>query len=116
MIIAFCVILGLFVAFIVVSYFMMKKTFKTEINGKEVLVKNAGGYIKVYVDQKLDTSFYMPDLIKGETIPFKVDETEYNVKCKSNSMGYKMQIQIYQQDNLIASNGVEIKEKKQKQN
>lgn len=108
--------IGAFCCFYCGILFYDEKTFKTEINGKEVLVKNAGGYIKVYVDQKLNTSFYMPDLIKGETIPFKVDETEYNVKCKSNSMGYKMQIQIYQQDNLIASNGVEIKEKKQKQN
>ena len=108
MLIAFIVILLLFACFVIMTYFIMRKTFKFKVGKREVLIKNAGAYIKVYVDKKLNKSFYMPNLIQGESYFFNIDNIEYNLKCKSNSFGSKLQMLVYEKDNLIADNGVRL--------
>ena len=57
MLIAFGVIIAVFIIFIVAVYFIMKKSYKFNIVGREVVVKNAGAYLKIFVDQKLNKSF-----------------------------------------------------------
>lgn len=109
MLIAFGVIIAVFIIFIVAVYFIMKKSYKFNIVGREVVVKNAGAYLKIFVDQKLNKSFYMPDLIKGENFAFNVDDNEYTLKCQSNSFGSKLSLQIYKGEEQVADNGVTLK-------
>lgn len=115
MFIAFIVIFSLLLIFIVVTYFIMRKTFKFELNGKNITIKNAGAYIKIYENDKLVESFYMPNLIKGESYSFKIDEKEYTLKCKSNSFGNKISMQVYENEDLIADNGVNLENTKKLQ-
>ena len=105
---AFIVVLALFAVFAIVTYFIMRKTFKFKIGESDVLIKNAGSYIKIYVDKKLNKSFYMPNLIKGESFNFSIKDIEYTLKCKSNSFGSKLQMQVYNKEDLIADNGVKL--------
>lgn len=109
MLIAFIVFVALLLLTVGITYFITRKTFKFKIGEKDVLIRNVGAYLKVYVNNKIIESYYMPNLIKGETFTFKVDEKEYTLKCKCNSIGAKMSMQVFDSDDLIADNGVVLK-------
>lgn len=108
MLIALIVVLSIFAVFMVVSYFLMRKTFAAEIDGVNVLIKNSGGYLRVYQNKKLINSFYMPDLIHGTDYPICINDKTYNLKCKSNATGFKIKMQILQENKIVADNGVNI--------
>lgn len=108
LLIAFIVVLVLFAVFVVATYFILRKTFKFKIGDNEIIIRNAGSYIKIFVDKKLIKSFFMPNLIKGESYSFDVGGNEYTLKCQSNSFGSKLQMQVFKQDTLIADNGVKL--------
>lgn len=109
MLIAFIVLVAVLVIVVVTTYLITRKTFKFKIDDKDVLVKNAGAYLKVYVNKNIVESFYMPNLIKGENYKFKIDDKEYTLKCKCNSLGSKMSIQVLNDGVLVADNGVVLK-------
>ncbi len=106
--IAFIVFLALLVVAVIVTYFISRKTFKFMLKDKEITVKNAGAYLKVLNGKKVIESFYMPNLLQGETLTFKINEIEYILKCKCNSLGNKLSIQVYENENLIVDNGVKL--------
>lgn len=108
MIIALIVVLSLFVVFITASYFLLRKTFSTTIDGVNVMIKNSGGYLRVYENKKLVNSFYMPDLIHGTDYQVSINGKPYNLKCKSNTSGLKVKMQIFQDDKIITDNGVKL--------
>ena len=108
LLIAFIAVLAFFAVFMIATYFILRKTFKFNIDKNEIVIKNAGSYIKIVVDKRLVKSFFMPNLIKGETYLFNVGGDEYVLKCKSNSFGPKLQMQVFKQDTLIADNGVKL--------
>ncbi len=108
LLIAFIVVLAFFAIFVIVTYFMLRKTFKFKIGDNDILIRNAGAYIKIFVDKKLIKSFYMPNLIKGEMYNFDIGGNEYILKCQSNAFGYKLKMQVFKQDTLIADNGVKL--------
>lgn len=105
---AFIVILSLFALFVIITYFVLRKTFKFKIDKNEILIKNSGAYLKIFVDKKLVKNFFMPNLIKGEVVTFDVGGKEYTLKCQSNSFGSKLQMKVFRQDILIADNGVKL--------
>ena len=108
LLIAFIVVLVLFAVFVIATYFVLRKTFKFNIDKNEIIIRNSGSYIRIYVDKKLAKSYFMPNLIKGETYSFNVGGNEYTLKCRSNSFGSKLQMQVFKDETLIADNGVKL--------
>ncbi len=106
MLIAFIVFVALLLVAVLTTYLVTRKSFKFKIEDKDVLIRNAGAYLKVFVNGKVSESFYMPNLIKGETFTFKIDDKEYTLKCQCNSLGTKMSMKVFDKDILIADNGV----------
>lgn len=105
------VVIGLFIIFIVVTFFMTRKDYKLQVGDKEFRVKNAGSKLSIHVNESLVVSDQMPQLINGETYEVKYKEEDFIVKCKSNSYGNILRVEIYQDGKLIADNGKTIKEK-----
>ena len=109
MLIAFIVFVALLLIAILTTFFITRKTFKFKIDDKDVLIRNSGAYLKVYVNGKMAESYYMPNLINGETFTFKIDDKEYTLKCQCNSLGAKMSMKVFDNETLIADNGVVLK-------
>lgn len=104
------------VIFVIISFFLMKKTYDFKIEDKNIIVKNIGSNIKVYEDEKLLAQVSYPDLINGEKIDLKLNEKLYTIVCKSGRMGYKIRIEIFHESKLICDNGVILKEKNKNKN
>lgn len=109
MLYALIAVVCVLVIFVVVSYFLMKKTYKFQIEDKTIIVKNAGSNLKVLDNDKLISASCYPDLLKGDTLEFKIGENNYTLKCKSSALGYKIRMEIYKDDKMICDNGVVLK-------
>ena len=109
MLYALIAVVCLLVIFVIVSYFLMKKTYKFQIEDKTIIVKNEGSNLKVLDNDKLISFSHYPDLLKGENLDFKIGENSYTLKCRSNAFGYKIRMEIYHDDRLICDNGVVLK-------
>ena len=111
MIYAIIAIIAVLLIFVLVSYFIMKKTIKFVLNGKNVVLKSQGNSIKIYSDNNLINTTLYPNLLGGQDIEVKIDEKEYLFKCKSSSFGFKMRVEVYSDGQFIADNGVQLKQK-----
>ena len=94
------------VIFVLVSYFVMKKTYRFQIENQTIVVKNAGSNLSIFSGEKLIRFSNSPDLLKGESVEFKLGEKVFTLKCKCNTFGNKIRMEIYQDKNLICDNGV----------
>lgn len=103
-------LIALFVIFIVVMFFVTKKSYTFSVNNKVVKVSNAGTKLKIYIDGALYQTYQMPQLVYGEKYEIEVGNTPYILKVKSNKMGSKLSVKIFDTDeNIVATNNIEIK-------
>ena len=103
-------LIALFVIFVVVMFFVTKKSYTLSVNNKVVKITNAGSKLKVYIDGALYQTYQMPQLVYGEKYEIEVDNTPYTLKVKSNNMGSKLSVKIFDaNENIVATNNVEIK-------
>ena len=116
MLYAIIAIIALLLIFIVVSYFIMRKTYTFKLNEKNVTLKSQGNSIKIFVEGVLVSTTLYPNLFGGEDIEVKIDDNIYVFSCKSSSFGFKLRVEVYSGGNLIADNGVALKENAQKIN
>lgn len=111
--IAFVIIIVLFIIFLGLSFFMTYKNFTFEIDGGILKVRSITSHLKIYYNDKVIKDIFSPSLIKGEEIKVQIKEKEYIIRCKSNSLGFKMQVEIEFEGNIIADNGVKLEKNKQ---
>lgn len=116
MLIASIVIMSVFVVFIVVTYILTIKNYKFTIEGQELKIHNQGSNLKISVNDKVVSKATMPQLLKGEIYFVKINDNDYQVKCKSNGFGNKMRVEVLKDSQVIADNGVVLPEKKIKKN
>ena len=102
-------VVAVFIIFVTTTYFMTKKTYSFNANGKVVKLANAGSSCKIYVDGALVAGYHMPQFISGEVFKIKVGEEEIAIKCKSNAFGTKLSVKAYVGEKEIYSNGVNVK-------
>ncbi len=102
--------------FLVVTYFVSSKNYSFEIENHKIRVQNRGAHLKIFIDDKLIDDHYMPQLIRGEEYKLQIDSKEVILKIRSSSFGYKMSVEIIIDDQVVADNGVKIKNKKDKTN
>lgn len=114
MLYAIIAIIALLLIFIVVSYFIIKKTYTFRLNEKEVTLKSQGNSIKIFLEGSLISTTLYPNLFGGQDIEVKIDDTDYVFSCKSSSFGFKLRVEVYSGGNLITDNGVILKENAQK--
>lgn len=114
MLYAIIAIIALLLIFIVVSYFIMKKTYTFRLNEKEVTLKSQGNSIKIFLEGSLISTTLYPNLFGGQDIEVEIDDTDYVFSCKSSSFGFKLRVEVYSGGNLITDNGVILKENAQK--
>jgi len=113
MLIACIVVVCLFIIFISTTYFMTRKSYSFEFEGKKVKFENAGSQSKIFVDDTLVQAYHMPQLIKGEEFKIEINQKELLIKCKTNWFGNKLSMQVLNGEEEVFNNGVIIKEKKQ---
>lgn len=111
MLIACLVVVILFAIFVLVSFFLMKKDYKIQVKDKIFRVKFIGSKLTIFVNDSLVCNDDMPQLIKGEEYEVNYKDELYVVKCKCNSFGNVLRVEIYKDGKLIADNGKIIKEK-----
>ena len=116
MLYAIIAIIALLLIFIVVSYFIMRKTYTFKLNEKNVTLKSQGNSIKIFVEGVLVSTTLYPNLFGGEDIEVKIDDNIYVFSCNSSSFGFKLRVEVYSGGNLITDNGVALKENVQKIN
>lgn len=109
MLIASLVIVAVFILFITITYFVTKKSYHFEYNGKNIKISNSSNTLKIFIDGNLFQIIHMPQLIKGESFKIKVDEQEIIVNCKSNGFGNKLSINAFAEEKEIYNNNVKIK-------
>ena len=114
MLYAIIAIIALLLIFIVVSYFIIKKTYTFRLNEKEVTLKSQGNSIKIFLEGSLISTTLYPNLFGGQDIEVEIDDTDYVFSCKSSSFGFKLRVEVYSGGNLITDNGVILKENAQK--
>lgn len=115
MLIASIVLVCILVVFILVTYIMTLKNYTFVLEEGTLQVKNRGSKLKVYVDGVVVVSQVMPQLIHGESYLVDMKGRRYTVKCKCNSFGNKMRVEVFDGDKLIQDNGVELPQTKKKQ-
>lgn len=101
--------------FVFVSFLMSIKKYNFKVEGKDIRIENKTAHLKIYVDDKLINDYYMAQLIKGEKFKIDIDGKEVVVFCQSSAFGYKMRIEIYVDEKLVADNGVKLKKKEKKE-
>lgn len=111
MFIACMVVVAVFIIFIASTYLVTRKSYSFEANGNIIKVSNAGSNLKVFVGEKLYSTFHMPQLIRGEVFKVEFDNKEVLIKCKTNSFGTKFSLKAFMDDKEIYNNGVVIKNK-----
>lgn len=109
MLIAGIVVVAVFIAFIVTTYLITRKTYTFELDGRKIKFANAGSTCKIFVDDKLIETYHMPQLISGTTFNIKVDKKDVVIKCKSNSYGNKLSMVALVGDKEVYNNGVKVK-------
>lgn len=114
MLIAGIVIVCVFIIFLLTAFFVTRKNIVIEVEGQKFRIKNQGSKLTIYVDENLKVSDSMPQLIYGESYEVKFDDKEYVVKCRSNSIGSVLRVEVYKDGKMIADNGKVLKEKKAK--
>ena len=114
MLIVGIVVVCLFIVFLVSAYFLTRKDIKIEVEGKNFRIKNQGSRLSIFVDGNIVVSDTVPQLIYGESYEVKLNDSEYVVKCKSNTLGSILRVEVYKNGALIKDNGKVIKEKKTK--
>ena len=97
------------IIFAVVTFFMTYKNIEFSLEGGVLKVKNIGSHLKLYFNGNLIKDVFMPQLFSGEIVEFKIGEKELKLDCKCNTFGNKFSVKIYDGEDMIASNGVEIK-------
>lgn len=112
MLIAFLVVIALLIVFVVITFFITKKNYKFDLEGGTLRVQNIGSHLKIYFNEELIKDVFSPQLFSGEKVEFKIGEKELSITCKSNYLGNKLRVEIFDGETLLADNGVEIKEKK----
>ena len=114
MLIAGLCVLAAFLIFIVITYFLMRKDLKIEVEGKIFRVTTKVSKLAIFINDQLVASDDMPQLIYGETYKVKFLEEEFEVKCQTNSFGNVLRVEIFKDDKLIKDNGKVLKTKKTK--
>lgn len=112
MLIAGLCVLAAFLIFIIITYFLMRKDIKLEVEGKNFRVATKGSKLKIFINDQLVASDDMPQLIYGETYNVKFAEEEFEVKCQTNSFGNVFRVEIFKDEKLIKDNGKVLKTKK----
>ncbi len=106
MLIASIVLVCLLAVFVLVTFLVTIKNYTFEMEEGKLQVKNIGSRLKVLIDDKVVVSQVMPQLIHGETYTVQMKDTSYTIKCKCNSFGNKMRVEIYKGEVLVKDNGV----------
>ena len=112
MLIAFIVIVSLFLIFTIVTFFMTRKNITLKVGERNFRITCVGSKLNIYVNDTLVASDQMPQLIYGEEYNVKHGEEEFCVKCKSSTYGSVLRVEIYQNGKLLLDNGKVLKEKK----
>lgn len=100
--------------FLVVTYFITCKNYSFEIENHKITVKNRGAHLKIFLDDKIVEDHYMPQLIKGEEYKLQIEDKELVIKIRSSSLGYKMRVEIIVDENIVADNGIILKNREKK--
>ena len=111
MLIASIIVVTIFIIFITSTFFLTRKTYCFDFEGKKIIVKNSGSVLNIFVNDVLSQSNHMPQLIKGENFKLMVENKELTINCKTNAFGNKFSLQAYCGDQQIYDNGVKIKSK-----
>ena len=111
MIIACIVLVSVLVIFVLSTFLMTYKNYKFEIEGGELRVNSSGSHLKIYFNNNLLQDVFSPQLFKGETVNISIKEKELQVFCKCNYLGNKLKVEVLEGDKIVATNGIEIKEK-----
>lgn len=105
-----CVVF-VFIAFIIITYFITKKSCVFNIGEDKVKIANAGNSCKIFVNDKLYQTYFMPQLINGESFDVVVGGKNVVINCKCNWFGNKLWIQALIGHEEVFNNGVKIKKK-----
>lgn len=111
MVYAFIGVIGLFFLFLVFSYFMSSKNVELKVGNSTVKVETRASKMKILINNSLYKEISAPPLIHGVSYKITVEEKEYDLYCHSSGLGYKLRVEIRQDDKVLADNGVIIKEK-----
>lgn len=114
MLIAVCVLICLLLLFVLVSFFMTHKIYEFEIDGHKLKVENIAAHLKLYIDNVQVADYFSPQLIKGEEYKLKIGEKDILLKCRSSSLGFKLRLEVWEDETMLDCNNVLLKEKKQK--
>ncbi len=114
MLIAFIVIIGLFFVFLIASYFLSRKRYSLNVENSVVTVTTSGSKMRVFINDKPYKEYISPPLIHGVKYPITVNEKEYTLSCQSSGLGYKLKVEILDQDKVVATNGVKLKNSEKK--
>lgn len=112
MLIAILVFTFALFAFVAVSFFLTFKTYEFEVEGNKLKIQNVAAHLKLFINDALVEDHYMPQLIKGEEYKLKLGEKELVLRCKSSNLGYKMRVELLENGEIIADNGVKLRAKK----
>lgn len=114
MLIAILVLTCALFAFVGASFFLTYKTYEFEVEGNKLKIQNVAAHLKLFINDALVEDHYMPQLIKGEEYKLKLGERDIVLRCKSSALGYKMRVELEENGEIFADNGVKLKEKKSK--
>ena len=104
MLIAVICIIAAFIVFIFAAYFITMKKIELKVDDKTFLITNRGSKLSIFIDGTLVAKDDMPQLIDGEEYNVKHNDQEYLVKCKSNSFGNILNVEILKDGVKIAEN------------
>ena len=112
MLIACIVLVCVLVAFVAITFFITRKNITLQIQEGLLRITNQGSHLKVYLNDNLIQDVFSPPILNGADIMINLGEKEYKLFCKCNTWGTKMKVDLLDGEKVIASNGVEIENKK----
>lgn len=112
MLIACIVLICVLVLFVSLTFVMTYKNYTFNLEGGVLRMQNMGSHLKIFFNDNLLKDVFSPRLFEGENIEFNIGEKEFKLFCKCNFFGNKFQVDVFEGEQTVASNGVKIKEKK----
>ena len=100
--------IALLVLFVSVTFLMTYKNIKFDFEGGVLKVRTMGSHLRIYFNEKLVKDIFSPHLLKGEKVDFNIGEKSFSLHAKSNSLGNKLSVKVFEGENVVLDNNVEI--------
>lgn len=106
--IAFICVTCLLVVFVLTTFLMSYKNIKFDFEGGNLRVQTIGSHLKIYFNDNLIKDTFSPQLFKGEKVEIKINEKDFVVNCRCNSLGNKLSVKVFEGESVVLSNNIEI--------